>query len=168
MLQRCLCQQFLFLGDSVQKAIEKYKNHTSVKAISDKYDKNTFSLTYVPLDEIKKDIKNLNTKKACQDTDIPTKIVQENSDIFAEFIFQNLNYGIEFSVFPADIKNADITPVHKKDSTLNPIIGLSAFYQIYQRYMKGASTIKYLISLTKNSPIINAVFVKDLVLSTVF
>ena len=125
-------------------------------------------MTYVPLDEIKKDIKNLNTKKACQDTDIPTKIVQENSDIFAEFIFQNLNYGIEFSVFPADIKNADITPVHKKDSTLNPIIGLSAFYQIYQRYMKGASTIKYLISLTKNSPIINAVFVKDLVLSTVF
>ena len=43
-------------------------------------------------------------KKACQDTDIPTKIVQENSDIFAEFVFQNLNYAIEFSVFPANIK----------------------------------------------------------------
>ena len=33
--------------------------------------------------------------------------------------------------------------------------------------MKGASRIKYLISLKKNSPIINAVFVKDLVLNTV-
>ena len=33
--------------------------------------------------------------------------------------------------------------------------------------MKGTSTIKYLISLKKNSPIINAVFVKDLVLNTV-
>ena len=92
------------IGDPVQKAIGKYKNHPSVKAISEKYDKNTFNFRYVSLDEIKKEIKNLNTKKACQDTDIPTKIVQENSDIFAGFIFQNLNYDIEFSAFPANIK----------------------------------------------------------------
>ena len=104
------------IGDPVQKAIEKYKNHPSVKAISEKCDKNTFSFRYVSLDEIKKEIKNLNTKKACQDTDIPTKIVQENSVIFSEFIFQNPNYGIEFSVFPANIKDANITPVHRKHS----------------------------------------------------
>ena len=104
------------ISDPVQKAIEKYKNHPSVKAISEKYDKNTFSFTYVSLDEIKKEIKSLNTKKACQDTDIPTKILQGNFAIFAEFIFQNFNYGIDFSVFPGNIKNANITPVHKKDS----------------------------------------------------
>ena len=104
------------IGDPVQKALEKYKNHPSVKAVSEKYDKITFSFRYVSLDEIKKETINLNTKKACQDTDIPTKVVQENSDIFAEFIFQNLNYGTEFSVFPANIKNANITPVHQKDS----------------------------------------------------
>ena len=126
------------IGDPVQKAIEKYKNHPSVKAISEKYDKNTFSFRYVSLDEIKKEIKNLNTKKACQDTDIPTKIVQENSDIFAEFIFQNLNYGIEFSVFPANIKNANITPVHKKDSrniesNYRPVSILSNISKIYER-----------------------------------
>ena len=126
------------IGDPVQKAIEKYKNHPSVKAISEKYDKNTFSFRYVSLDEIKKEIKNLNTKKACQDTDIPSKIGKENSDIFAEFIFQNLNYGIEFSVFPANIKNANITPVHKKDSRnieLNnrPVSILSDISKIYER-----------------------------------
>ena len=49
--------------------------------------------------KLKKKKKHLNTKKACQDTDIPTKIVQENSDIFA------------------NIKDANITPVHKKDYT---------------------------------------------------
>ena len=103
------------ISDPVQKAIEKYKNHPIVKAISEKYDKNTFSFTYVSLDEIKKEIKSLNTKKACQDTDIPTKILQGNFAIFAEFIFQNFNYGIDFSVFPGNIKNANITPVHKKD-----------------------------------------------------
>ena len=97
------------IGDPVQKAIEKYKNHPSVKAISEKYE-NTFSFRYVSLDEIKKEIKNLNTMKACQDTDI----------------------------------------------------------QRYQGYKKGASAIKYLNSLKKNSPIVKAVLVKDLVLSTVF
>ena len=126
------------IGDPVQKAIEKYKNHLSVKAISEKYDKNTFSFRYVSLDEIKKEINNLSTKKACQDTDIPTKLVQENSDVFAEFIFQNLNYGIEFSVFPANIKNANITPVHKKDSrniesNYRPVSILSNILKIYER-----------------------------------
>ena len=84
------------IRDPVQKAIEKYKNHPNVKAISEKCDKNTFSFRYVSLDEIKKEIINLNTNKLCQDIDISTKTVQENSDIFAEFIFQKLNYGIEF------------------------------------------------------------------------
>ena len=125
------------IGDPVQNAIKKYKNHPSVKAISVKYDKNTFSFRYVSLDEIKKEIKNLNTMKACQDTDIPTKIVQENSDVLAEFIFQNLNYGIEFSVFPADIKNANITPVHQKDSrniesNYRPVSILSNISKIYE------------------------------------
>ena len=40
--------------------------------------------------------------------------------------------------------------------------------QRYQGYKKGASAIKYLNSLKKNSPIVKAVLVKDLVLSTVF
>ena len=53
------------IEDPVQKAIAKYKNHPSVKAISEKHDKNTFSLRYVSLEEIKKEIENLNTKKAC-------------------------------------------------------------------------------------------------------
>ena len=32
------------IGDPVQKAIEKYKNHPSVKAISEKYDKNQLQI----------------------------------------------------------------------------------------------------------------------------
>ena len=104
------------ISDPVLRAIEKYKNHPSVKAISEKYTKNTFSFKHVSLDETKKKILNLDVKKACQDTDIPTKIVRENYDIFADFIFQNFNYGIASSVFPASVKNANITPAHKKDS----------------------------------------------------
>ena len=90
------------------------------------------------MDEIKKKILNLGVNKACQDTDIPTKIIRENCDIFADFIFQNFNNGIASSVFPASVKNANITPVHKKDfknidSNYRPVSILSNISKIYER-----------------------------------
>ena len=90
------------------------------------------------MDEIKKKILNLDVKKACQDTDTPTKIIREKCDIFADFIFQNFNNGIASSVFPASVKNANITPVHKKDfknieSNYRPVSILSNISKIYER-----------------------------------
>ena len=90
------------------------------------------------MDEIKKKTLNLDVKKACQDTDIPTKIIRENWDIFLDFVFQNFNNGIASSVFPASLKNANITPVHKKDcknieSNYRPVNILSKISKIYER-----------------------------------
>ena len=54
-----------------------------------------------------KEIKNLKPNKATQITDIPTKLIKENSDIFADFIFENLNESISQSVsFPISIKTS--------------------------------------------------------------
>ena len=66
------------------------------------------------------------------------KALKAPKHIFAEFIFQNLNYGIEFSDFPANIKNANITPVHKKDSrniesNYRPVSILSNISKIFER-----------------------------------
>ena len=61
-----------------------------------------------------KEINNLKTNKATQNTDIPTKLIKENSDIFAAFVFENLNDCIAKSLFPSSLKDAIITPVHKK------------------------------------------------------
>ena len=55
-------------------------------------------------------------RKTCQDTDIYTKIIKKNSDIFADFLFFNLSNCIPSSVFPSNLENAEITPVHKKNS----------------------------------------------------
>ena len=38
--------------------------------------------------------KNLKANKAAQNTDIPTRLIEENSNIFAVFIFENLNDSI--------------------------------------------------------------------------
>ena len=126
------------IDDPVLKAIEKFKYHPSILAISEKYDKNTFSFQPVSYEDILKELNNLNISKACQDTDIPIKIVRLNSDIFADFIYQNMNYGIASSVYSDNLKNANISPIHKKDSrniesNYRPVSILSNISKIYER-----------------------------------
>ena len=57
---------------------------------------------------------NLDSSKACQDSDIPTKVIKSNSDIFTDALYSAFSRSLETSVFPPSIKLANVTPVHKK------------------------------------------------------
>ena len=69
-----------------------------------------------PLMKLLKKIKRLDVKKACQDTDVTTKIIKSNGNMFADFLFVDLNNSITSSVFPSNQENAKISPVHRKNS----------------------------------------------------
>ena len=73
-----------------------------------------FSFCLVQYDDILKKIRNLDTAKASKQTDIPTKILKHDSEYFAEYFYDNINYCIENSNFPSDLKSADVTPAYKK------------------------------------------------------
>ena len=65
--------------------------------------------------------------------------IQENFAI-ADFLYQNFNNAIACSVFPVCLKNANISPVHKKDSKLcesnyRPISILPNLSKILQKYL---------------------------------
>ena len=40
-----------------------------------------------------------------QSTDIPTKVIKENSDIFEDFIFKNFNNSAFYSIFPSPMND---------------------------------------------------------------
>ena len=63
---------------------------------------------------MQKKILNLNNKKASQSSNIPTKINKENSDIFEKVLCSFINNSIKSSTFPSCLKEADVTPIHKK------------------------------------------------------
>ena len=86
------------IEDPILRITETYKKHPSVVAIFENHRDSAFSFRYVSLDEIIKEIKRLDVKKACQDTDIPVKVIKNNSDIFADFFYLNLNDCIASSV----------------------------------------------------------------------
>ena len=103
------------IDDPLMKAIIKYRLHPSIIAIKEKCVSSfSFSFSQVERDEIIKEINNLKTNKATQSTDIPTKLIKENSDIFGDFIFENFNNSVFYSIFPSPMKNAIIKPVYKK------------------------------------------------------
>ena len=66
------------------------------------------------LASIEKKIDNLKINKASQRSDIPTKIIKENDDIFAEFLWESINSSIKSSSFPSCRKSANVTTLHKK------------------------------------------------------
>ena len=52
--------------------------------------------------------------EASQYSDIPTKVIKENSDMFSNFNCESINNSIKSSIFPSCLKLADLTPLHKK------------------------------------------------------
>ena len=70
--------------DPVLKANEKYKNHPSIKAIKERNINKVFKFQSISRSDIKKEIFSLDSSKASQESDIPTKIIKQNVDIFTE------------------------------------------------------------------------------------
>ena len=100
------------IADPVLKALEKYKNHPSIRIITGKYRTNSvFTLNQVLLEEIqKKLIKKLKPSKASQSSDIPTKIIRQNLGLFAPIVHQEMNQSLDLNKLPSAIKLGNITP----------------------------------------------------------
>ena len=85
------------IGDPIIKLILKYRKHTSILTIGEVYkEKNyaAFSFSEVGKEEMFWGISNLDVSKACQDTNIPSKIIKENADIFASFLHSSFNTSV--------------------------------------------------------------------------
>ena len=105
------------VNDPTLRAIMKYQNHPSVLRILNKYKNNSiFTFSHVTKEQVLKEIGNLDTSKWSQDTDISTKVIKQNLDIFASFICQTFNNMVDSSTFLAALKIAHIIPAFKKGS----------------------------------------------------
>ena len=75
----------------IKKAMMKYRNHPSVFTILDKYKNNSiFTFPHVTKKEVLKEVGNLATAKLSQNTDIPTKTIKQDSDIFCIFYMYSI------------------------------------------------------------------------------
>ena len=104
------------IEDQTLRAILKYKNHPSIIAIQNKFKVgDVFYFRELEKEGIQKEIHKLNNSKVSQHSDIPTKIIKSNSDIFSDFLYVSINSSIKSSLFPSCLKTADITSIYKKE-----------------------------------------------------
>ena len=119
--------------------INKFKNHSSIKPIkSRKKEEQTFTFNYVSFEEVLDEIRKLETATTTQQNDAPTKILKENTEVFAKDLHKNIDFCIENSIFPSDLKVADVTPAFRKKSKTSkdnyrPISILPNVSKIYGR-----------------------------------
>ena len=100
----------IYTNDVTLKANLIYRNHPSIIAIRNKCkDKDSFNFIEVDHKQIEKEILKLDVKKASQSSDIPVKVLKENTNIFSNFLCNSFNNYIKFSTFPEILKYADIT-----------------------------------------------------------
>ena len=100
--------------DPIGRSIEQYKNHPIIVAIKRESTNIYFKFNSILKAEIEKEILNLGSSKAFQDSDIPQKVIKSNSDIFTDALYSEFNRFLETSVFPPSVKLANVTLVHKK------------------------------------------------------
>ena len=77
--------------------------------------------------------------EASQYSNIPTKIIKENSNMSSNFICENIN-SIKASIFPSYLKLADVTPLQKQRSkslqeNYRPISILPILSKVFERSM---------------------------------
>ena len=76
-------------------------------------DTNNLSLSFKSTDRKKifNELQKLKSKKACQRSDIPVKLIKENINIITDFIYNNFNNSLISSYFQSNLEHADITPI---------------------------------------------------------
>ena len=104
------------IEDPILRIIEKYKSHPNIVAIKENNLAMQFCFNYIPKSDVEREILNPDVSKASQDSDIPTKIIKMNADIFAKVLCNVFNRSLEVGEFPSGMKLTNVTPVHKKGS----------------------------------------------------
>lgn len=92
----------------------KYTNHPSILTIGKvckERSTSPFSFSEVCKEEILRDILHLGPSKTCQGTDVLTRVIKENADMFAKFQNSNFNESVKNSKFLSALKQANIAPV---------------------------------------------------------
>ena len=126
-------------SDPVTIAIERYKNHPSIIKLNEEgFSNYNFDFKYTLETDIIAVIENLDSSKSYQKDNIPPNILKDNKDICSTFLINDVNKCIDKGMFPINLKNADISPLFKKNDrslklNYRPVSILPTLSKIYEK-----------------------------------
>ena len=132
---------FNFELNTVSNIITKFKDHPSILKIRENVLVNeTFHFSMISEAAMSTEIKSLNKNKPTTFNNIPIKILIDSCEIFPPFLTAVYNDSILKCTFPSTLKQADITPVYKKDERTDkgnyrPVSMLPSVSKLFERTM---------------------------------
>ena len=137
-IANCFNDFFTSIGNKIQKSV--YSNHVNFSNYLTNPSVNSFFANPTTPVEIIDLISSFKKNKATGPNSIPNKILHLVSDKISYPISNLINLSFGMGKFPTSIKQAKITPVHKKGSRLNvdnyrPISLLSNINKIFEKLM---------------------------------
>ena len=70
------------------------------------------------MEDVKKEILNLNIKKYSTNGSISGTILKQSIDIYLRYLFKTINHAINESNFPAELKRSEVIPLFQKKHKL--------------------------------------------------
>ena len=126
----------------VERAIEMFQSHPSIISIKKNVEvQSEFSFSRITAEDIRNEIKNLDTKKSGTFRDIPVKPLTQVCEVVCEPLAEIWNEQvIKNKIFPSELKLADITPIFKSlQKTLvenyRPVSILPIVSKMFERIM---------------------------------
>ena len=120
--------------------INFYQNHISIIKIMSQSNSEfePFHFQRISSNELKKEILNLNNKKATREGDIPVNLLKGSIDTYLPVLTEIINSSFEQNEFPNELKLADIIPIFKKKDPLNkenyrPVSILSHMSKVFEK-----------------------------------
>ena len=105
----------------VRSGANEFENHISIKMIHEKYPEilpGSSTFQFLSNNEVKKEIENLDTKKSSTYGSIPATILKQCVNAYLLHLTNSINYSIQHSNFPQELKFSEVIPVYKKLDSL--------------------------------------------------
>ena len=136
-------------ADEIQHIVNLHKDHPRNKQIKEKIipENNKkqviFSLKPTTIDNVKKLLSKIDTKKAVGIDTIPRKLIKMVSNFSSPILTTAINSSVENNVFPENTKVATVVPLDKGKpdkndiSNFRPVSLLNTFSKFCERVIKG-------------------------------
>ena len=127
--------------------LQRHDKHPSVIAIKEHCKEiERFSLSPVHEHVVEKQLSSLNPKKATGYDKISPKVAKLCSKELSGPLTRIINNSLLQNTFPDDIKKAEVTPVHKKNSHLSVYAGEIIDQSVFCRLSPRSLNSKYLVN----------------------
>ena len=125
---------------NLKDIINLYQNHISIIKIMSQSNSEfePFHFQRISSNELKKEILNLNNKKATREGDIPVNLLKGSIDTYLPLLTEITNSSFGQNEFPNELKLTNIIPIFKKKDPLNkenyrPVSILSHMSKVFER-----------------------------------